>query len=362
MKKTIPFKLLAALFPVFMTSQALSWGGRGHDTICETAAFLVEEPGLKAFLKSRSHTMGHLCNLPDIQWRSIADANVKASGDPTHYVEPDILGLKPTQTSTDIKKLQLEWTGKNRVDEPNKKIFQLTREMGSLWWRVDQFMRLKSQLKEGFAKSQPPANKQEEQNDQLPFNQNTYQFMVYAGLMGHFVGDASMPYHNTINYDGYKNGHGGIHAYYEEQSVSENGIELQNKVYQAAKKFKSTPWKNSKLSTIEKLQIFSEEALADLKEVEKRDPIIKKSEVKSENGMNLRTPAERKDAQVGAKIFEPLIIKQMAKSSALLAHLWDEAYRSVGKPELSKYKSYRYPLTADFIFPDYEETPAKSAK
>jgi hypothetical protein len=362
MKKSIPFNLLAIFLTVSFGSQALSWGGRGHDTICETAAFLVEEPGLKAFLKSRSHTMGHLCNLPDIQWRSIVDANVKASGDPTHYVEPDILGLKPTQTSTDIKKLQLEWAGKNRVDEPNKKIFQLTREMGSLWWRVDQFMRLKSQLKEGFAKSQPPANKQEEQNDQLPFNQHTYQFMVYAGLMGHFVGDASMPYHNTINFDGYKNGHGGIHAYYEEQSVSENGTELENKVYQAAKKFKIAKWKNSKLSTIEKLQIFSEEALADQKEIEKLDPIIKKSELKIENGMNLRTPAERKDASVGAKKFEPLIVKQLAKSSVMLAHLWDEAYRSVGKPELAKYKSYRYPLTADFIYPDYEEIPQKSAK
>jgi hypothetical protein len=362
MKKSIPFKLLALFLTALFGTQALGWGGRGHDTICETAAFLVEEPGLKAFLKSRAHTMGHLCNLPDIQWRSIADANVKASGDPTHYVEPDILGLKPTQTSTDIKKLQQEWVGKNRVDEPTKKIFQLTREMGSLWWRVDQFMRLKAQLKEGFSKSQPPANKQEEQNDQLSFNQNTYQFMVYAGLMGHFVGDASMPYHNTINFDGYKNGHGGIHAYYEEQSVSENGTELENKVFQAAKKFKSAKWKNSRLTTIEKMQIFSEEALADQKEIEKLDPLIKKSELKIENGMNLRKQAERKDPSVGAKLFEPLIVKQLAKSSVMLAHLWDEAYRSIGKPELSKYKSYRYPLTADFIFPDYEETPPKSAK
>jgi hypothetical protein len=43
----------------------------------------------------------------------------------------------------------------------------------------------------------------------------------------------------------------------------------------------------------------------------------------------------------------------MARAAALLAKKWDEAYIAVGKPDLSKYQSYRYPFTPDYLKPDY---------
>lgn len=352
MKITILFNLLVA----FSSVTVWAWGGRGHDTICEVATFLVEEPGLREFLKSRPHTMGHLCNIPDIQWRSL-DSKARSAGDPTHYIEPDILGLLPKDTPTDLKKLQSDWNGKARVDDPTKKIFSLTRDMGSLWWRVDQFMRMIADLKEPFAKSPPPANKSEEQNDTLAFNQHTYQFLTYAGIMGHFVGDAANPYHNTIDYDGWKSGRGGIHAYYEELSVAEMPHDLNAKIKTAAGRFKKAGWKNSKLTALEKMRLFSQVSFEELSKTAKLDPIIKKSELKIENGMSLKTQAERKPAKFGSQQFEPIIVSQMARASVLLAHLWDEAYKSMGKPELGNYKSYKYPLTVDFVFPDYEDLP-----
>ena len=73
--------------------------------------------------------------------------------------------------------------------------------------------------------------------------------------------------------------------------------------------------------------------------------------------MSLKTPAIRPPAEKGYKKFEPLITNQMARAAWLLAHLWDEAYRNAGSPELSAYKSYKYPFNVDFMYPGYDDTP-----
>jgi hypothetical protein len=215
-------------------------------------------------------------------------------------------------------------------------------------------MRLSAALKPVFEKSPTPAHKSEEQNEKLAYNEATHNFLIYTGVMGHFVADTSMPYHNTTNYDGWKNGHGGIHGFYEDQVVSEIPGDLQAKILKEAKKIKKADYLKSDLTTLEKMRIFSQMAFDEIKNLEAWDPIIKKSEIKKDNGMNLRSAAERKSPSDSLKKIEPLIISQMARSSVFLAHLWDEAYRSAGKPDLSKYKSYKYPTTVEFIYPDYE--------
>lgn len=349
MKNIILFAVLVS----FHTKIVWAWGGRGHDSICETATFLVQEPGLAQFLKSKPHIMGHLCNVPDTQWRSL-DKKAKSAGDPTHYVDPEILGFIPKTLPLDLKKLTTDFTGKTNQYDTEKKIFSVTREMGTSWWRVDQFMRLISGLKPIFEKAPAALAKSDEQNEQLPYNKAVYDFLVYSGVMGHFVGDTSMPYHNTTNYDGWKNGHGGIHGYYEDQVVSEISGDLHSKILKGAKKIKKADYLKSDLSTLEKMRIFSQISFDEIKKLEAWDPLIKKSEVKIENGMSLRTPAQRKLPAEALKKIEPLLISQMARSSVFLAHLWDEAYRSAGKPDLTKYKSYKYPTTVEFIFPDYE--------
>ncbi|MSP17937.1 MAG: hypothetical protein EXR74_00005, partial [Bdellovibrionales bacterium] len=63
-----------------------------------------------------------------------------------------------------------------------------------------------------------------------PYNQGIFEFIVNVSLLGHYVGDASMPYHNTIDYDGWEKGRGGIHAYYESFSVEAMGLDLENLV------------------------------------------------------------------------------------------------------------------------------------
>jgi hypothetical protein len=59
--------------------------------------------------------------------------------------------------------------------------------------------------------------------------------LIAMGIMGHFVGDAGQPYHNSANFNGQKDGHFGIHSYYESELVDEIPASLQSEVYASAK-------------------------------------------------------------------------------------------------------------------------------
>lgn len=335
------------MIQIMIPDRALSWGGRGHHVVCSAAVHLVKEPGLKEFLRSRGHTMGHLCNVPDIYWKSLTSPEARA-GNPAHYINPEKLGVPLAQIPLDWKRLNRQFQGKKNFAEPEKKILSIAEEVGSLWWRVAQFHDRVASQKSVFAKAKPPADRQQEQNDDLLYNQAVYNLMVNLGLMGHFVGDAAQPLHNSADFDGYGTGNGGLHFYYEEGIISAAPADLESRVFQAASSLENHSWLK-KGSTLERMRSFSEFILADLDELRKLDPVLEKSVDRREKGMNLRTPAKRASFEEGWKKLEPLAIKHMSHASRLLAALWDESYRAAGKPDLSKYRSYRYPFTPDFV-------------
>lgn len=342
---------------LFFSSSAFSWGSRGHAAICEAAVFLVQNKNLKEYLQNKPQMMGHLCNIPDIYWKSLT-GDPRKFGDSAHFIDVEITGLKIEALSTDFKKLETDFTGKENKFKPDAKIFSVAEELGTLWWRADQFYRLSLEDGKKLKTLEPPKNTSEEQNNELPYNKAFYNMIVHMGLIGHFVGDASQPLHNTSDYDGYAAGHGGIHAYYEDSSVAHFGPDLMVRVINKAKSLKKPSFLKGN-STLEKMKALSILSSKDLAKVFKLDPILKPSTVKIEKGMSLRTAAERKPATEGFKRFENGMVQQMAWSALLLSHLWDDIYKQAGEPAMKAYKSYRYPLTVDFVMPDYYETKPK---
>ena len=337
-----------------------AWGGRAHDTICEAAVHLVEDATLRVFLKHRSHTTGHLCNVPDIYWKTLSQDLMKY-GSPAHYIDIEMLGMKPEEVPLDFAKILRDFDGKPDAFAPGEMITDIPATLGTLWWRVDQFMRRIAAMKPAFSGVKPPQGWDEEQNYDLPYNLAVYDFFVNAGLMGHFVGDASMPYHSSNDHDGWKAGHGGIHAYYEEMVVAEFDGDLPALVLKKARALKARSPGFLKGSVLERMRKLSVISLAEMAEVSRRDPVLEKSQlVKGEGRKEKKTPAMRLPPAVGLKVFREMILTDMGRSAVLLAKLWDEAYVSVGKPDLSKYRSYRYPFTPEFIPPDYlSGTPEK---
>lgn len=346
------FKFLLISASLFVSQFTFAWGGRGHDTICETATYLVKNQNLKSFLTSRPHTMGHLCNIPDIYWKSLGK-EVSELGDATHFIDVEVLGLSIDKIPADYSEIVKNFTGANNAFKEGK-IFSIPRDFGSVWWRANQFVQLISFLKPTNNEFKMPQNKKEEQDDKLPYNDSIYKMMVYMGLMGHYVGDNAQPLHTTADYDGYQAGHGGLHSYYEEAVVSEFDGDLGQLILIESKKIniKKARFLNG-VNPIENMRELTILSFNDLPKLFKLDPIIKKSEVITDKGMQIRKVAERKSPKEGLKKFKPLILSNMARASLLLAKFWDQAYTQMGAPDLSGYKNYKYPFTPEFVPPDY---------
>lgn len=339
---------------------ALAWGGRGHNTICETAVFLVKEPGLKEYLQNKPQMMGHLCNMPDFYWKSLGGEANKL-GNPTHFIDVEVINLPVDKIPLDYQKIVADYTGKPNAFKKDSTIFSIPTEFGSIWWRADQFFRRITGLEKDFKTAKPPANGKEEQNNDLPYNKLAYDMVINMGLMGHFVGDASQPFHTTADYDGYEAGHGGIHAYYEDSAVGYFDGDMGARILKTARAMKGASFLKPK-TTLEKMKALSEVSRAEIPKILKVDPIVKKSTVVKERGMEIKTPAERLSGKIGHQRFEKFIITDMARGALLLANLWDESYIQAGRPQLAAYKSYKYPFTVDFVAPDYFEEKTVETK
>ena len=141
--------------------------------------------------------------------------------------------------------------------------------------------------------------------------------------------------------------------YFEDSVVAEFGPDLVNLIVKKAKTFKAKESFLKDASIIDNMRALSIISVADLKEIYKADPIIKPSTLVMEKGMSLKTPAERKAPSVAFKKLDKTIVKEMARSSALLAKIWEQAYKELGSPYIKGYKSFKYPFTPDFVKPDY---------
>ena len=346
------------LFTAF-SQKSFAWGERGHHEICVVATHLVKSSELRKFLTSRSHTMGHLCNVPDIHWRQLGEKG--KSGTSTHFIDIDALPLTPENTPLDLNKIISQYDGHyNKV--LNKKI-NIMNDYGTLWWRYDQFYRLA--LAAGKQSAQDaevlkaikvkPALAKDTEIDRKDFNKAVLQMITYMGIMGHFIADASQPYHNTADYDGWHSQHGGIHAYYESDVVNAFPTGFEDRLLRAAKIFeKSKDWKSMKDKTpIEIIKKVSTMAYKDLGEIKKLDKVIASSAQITEEGRKSKLPARRKPAEETAKSFERLVTKQAAWSAVALAATWDRIYKESGSFDLVLYKSYDYPLAPEFVAPDY---------
>lgn len=357
-KLLLTISLASATF-LFQNS-VYAWGGRGHAAICESAVFLVKNPNLKEYLQNKPQMMGHLCNIPDIYWKSLSD-EARKYGDPAHFIDIEVLGIKIKDVPTDYRQIISTFTGADNKFKDGAKIFSIPTELGSNWWRADQFYRRALEEGKKLKSLQTPSNSKEEQDENLEYNKSFYNMIVNLGLMGHFVGDAGQPYHNTSDYDGYAANHGGIHAYFEDSSVAFFGPNLVPRIVKKAEQMNNLPFLKP-MTVVEKMRSLSDVSSLEIKDILKVDPVIKPSVVKIERGMSLRTPAERQPASVGFKKFEKLIVQEMARSSLLLAQLWDQAYVEAGEPSIKAYKSYRYPITPDFVMPDYFDIKPEDSK
>jgi hypothetical protein len=281
--------------------------------------------------------VGHLCNVPDIHWRSL-DKKDTDLGNPSHYLDPENYGYTASTLPTDFQALKKQ----HEKEDPS-----FHEKLGSLWWRADQLAR--SAIEEGKkATAAPLPERTEEQKKDHPYNKSVHEMVVAMGVLGHFVGDATMPFHNTVDYDGYAAGHGGVHSYYEDACVDALDLKFPAEIFESARREKI-----SSGSFVDRMKLLSVAAASEIPALLKADKLLKPSKFSEAKGNPVKERAERPGAEVGAKAFKNLIVKQTGRSAAHLAAFWDEIYEKSGKPNLKAYKTYNYPFAPDFIKPDY---------
>jgi hypothetical protein len=132
------------------------------------------------------------------------------------------------------------------------------------------------------------------------------QWLLLAGLIGHYVGDLTQPLHVTENFDGQATGQRGVHAYFEEEVVDALYPDIEKNVLDEARKewpqFQKVHQKFSTLQLLEELQNSSYEDLKNVLTIDKK--------------------VGRKDLHAAAQSNRQLIQKRLVLGALYLAEIW----------------------------------------
>jgi hypothetical protein len=208
---------LVATLAFLPTPSAHAWGNDGHRMINRLAGqFLPAD--VPAFLRNGSalDTLEYLGPEPD-RWRNRAESELSATQAADHFIDlefADLLSPLPHKRYDFDRAIE-------KIAEPGKPNSMLTPEKVGLqpWATEEMWQKLKVDLRE--------------YRKLVAANQDTapVQAAIFydAGILGHYVGDGSMPLHTTIQYNGWTgpnpNGYTTdhkIHALFESINVSAN--------------------------------------------------------------------------------------------------------------------------------------------
>ncbi|MDB5234543.1 MAG: hypothetical protein JWR44_1536 [Hymenobacter sp.] len=177
MKKTLLPLLLAALMLAHGTAGA--WGFFGHRTITQVAVYELPA-SMQAFYYRHMAEVVRLSTSPDERRNDDPTEAPKHFIDMDHYSETDPFGKMPRQYDKAVEKFSAD----------------TLKKYGTVPWVV---METKDLLTEAFRQ------------------RDTTAIIKYSAELSHYVGDAFVPLHTTINYDGQLTDQKGLHSLWESQ-------------------------------------------------------------------------------------------------------------------------------------------------
>jgi S1/P1 Nuclease len=219
----------------FSVAQALAWGKRGHEMVGSLAAqLLAKEHPQGAFLASHSFDMGYYNNAPDLVWKANPEIYKKES--PQHYVDIEIFerAFKKRNETNAWNPSRLEFT---------KKFPEINEKAGRSPWRIQELV---SRIEKT---TQSLKNKKLTKKEK---HQLQEEWLVTAGILGHYFADLAQPMHVTENHDGQLTKQKGLHHWFEENIVDELSPLLYEAVFEKAKaQWKDFFEKHKKMSAFE---------------------------------------------------------------------------------------------------------------
>ncbi len=200
---------LVIILVVVVIQPAFSWWDNGHILINRTAALKAPQ-SMPGFMRAAAERIAYLGPEPD-RWRLTSEYSLKNSQEPDHYINLEQVADIPElpQGRYDFyrllyaKRVAAKGHGDDFLPEKVGTQPYITMEIyGRLKVAFREYRRMKAQ--------------------NLPTEGVEQNAVLYAGWLGHYVGDGANPMHTSISHDGWvganPNGYTtqkGIHAEFE---------------------------------------------------------------------------------------------------------------------------------------------------
>jgi hypothetical protein len=180
LKPIVAISFLLVLAP----APALAWGFEAHRFIMERAIALLPDPLRPLFEKHRALLVERSID-PDT-WRSAGFTEEP----PNHFLDLDWEGYG---------KYPFRELPRHYADAVEKFGAARVHEMGTLPWRAEEYHGNLRRAFEQYARNQ----------------YGSFDILFFSATLGHYVGDAHVPFHAVWNYDGQRTNQHGIHYRFE---------------------------------------------------------------------------------------------------------------------------------------------------
>lgn len=169
------FALGITVWMLFAVAAAPAWWVKGHGTIAEAAASGLPEE-MPAFFRAEGKKLGHYAGDPD-RWKNPSAKHLRAAKAPDHFIDLENFGDKELPAD--------RWQAIALLISLKQK----PEKTGFLPYAImENYERLCCAFYDLRQAPDDPAIRAK--------------CLVYAGVLSHLTGDASMPLHTTVNYDG----------------------------------------------------------------------------------------------------------------------------------------------------------------
>jgi hypothetical protein len=274
MKKRLALALLLA---TAAATPLLAWGHTGHNMINRLACDVLPEGPLKAFFAQHREYVGAHSPDPD----RFKDRH-RAEEGPRHYLDIDAGGMT-AETYPRTWKAAVEKFGLHDAQR-----------QGRLPWVIqDTYDALVAAFKA----------------------KDGVRIVATATWLGHYVGDAHVPFHACVNHDGADTGQKGIHAIWESGMLERNEDEVRKEAEALAAKMAVAPVSTG-VTALAFEWLSTGDALA--------------HEILAKDKGNRTSGREAALFKATGAIAE----RRVAEAATGLASLWLTAWTQAGKPEL----------------------------
>lgn len=196
MKKTIRRAGLCFILVITSFNLLSGWGMYGHQHINHGAVFAL--PGeMRVFFYNHIDFVTEEANIPDLRKYTLADR----AENPRHFID---IGDSATMHIDSLPR-----TMKEAKAVYSDKMFQ---RIGMLPWYIQEMM---EKLTKAFK------------------DKRKTEILFIAADLGHYLGDANMPLHTSVNHNGQLTGQKGIHSFFEAQLPENFGESYNYKVNNA---------------------------------------------------------------------------------------------------------------------------------